>query len=310
MKQKFTILFILLVLFVVKADAQFDQTSINFNLGLTVPTADLKGDSPFNYKSKWVGYWLNYSVTPPFVDSTVLYNVLMTDTNFIKENYGASTGFTISGSIKTNLDKWNTFRGLFNISYSNFNTFVTDKTGNAPFLVNNQGFSIIPVAYSSSFNALGLGLGFEVAPTSFTKVLSPYFGGLFNFNLLSATLTRAYGRDSIKAEFGTEFRIGAALYGGMEIKVSPAFDIVAGVRYDFGNLLLKTTRSSYSDALQYGKTNLSLNDAEGFYYSNLASAEGEGVKQYNTKNKNLNWWSFYVGVNLYISELSKQNRKK
>jgi len=309
MKTKFVLFALLFLIPFTGAFSQFDKFSFQISVGIAEPTGQLKGETPFTYVPKWTGYWLNYNSNPPTLDSTILYNILFTDSSFMKENYGVKTGFSFSGSGKINFDKFNTVRGVFTLGFSSFNSFVSDKSGNFPFLVSNQGFSTIPVTYSNTFNNFGLGLGVEVAPTSFTNVFTPYFGGTFNFNFMTATLTRAYGRDSTKAEFGAEFRIGAALFGGLEAKVTKGIDIVAGVRYDFGNLLLKSTRSSISDNIAYGKTNLSLNDGEGFYYSNLSGAEGEGSKVYNTSDKNLNWWTFFIGVNIYPSGLTPTPKK-
>lgn len=300
MKTKFFVLFILFVIPLSGAFSQFDKFSFQIGVGLTSPTEQLKGESPFVYIPQWKGYFYNpYSQT---LDSSVLYNLLMTDSNFMKENYGAGTGFSIFGAGKINIDKYNTFRGIITLGFSSFSSFESDKNGNTPFLLISPqfaGYTTTPVVFSNTFTAFGIGLGLEVAPTSFTNIFTPYFGGTFNFNFLNATLTRSYGRDSIKAEIGSEFRIGAALHGGLELKVTKGIDVVAGVKYDFGNLLLKNTRSSYSDAITYGKTNMSLNDGKGFYYSNLSSAEGEGYKLYNTEDKKLNWWTFFIGVNFY-----------
>ncbi len=285
--------------------AQFDKFSFQITAGIAEPMGDLKGNVPFMYNQKWTGYWLNYNNIPPTVDSTTLYNILMTDSNFIKNNYGAKTGITFSGSAKINFDKFNTFRGVASLSFASFNTFESDKSGNTPLLLYNQGYTYQPVTYSYNFTAVGFGLGLEVAPTSFTNVFTPYFGGSFNFNVLSASFTRAYGRDSSKASFGGEFRLGASLYGGLEIKVAKGIDIVAGAKYDFANLLLRTTRSSISDALEFGKTNLSLNDDEGIYYSNLSDpiAGSSGYKTFRTNSKAINYMSFFIGVNIYPNML-------
>lgn len=308
--KKIILLFFLIVIPFTGAFSQFDKFSFQVNLGITSPTGELKGESPFVYVPSWKQYF--YNPYKNSIDSSILPNILMTDSTFMKDNYGASTGFSIFGAGKINIDKYNTLRGIVTLGFSSFNSFESEKFGNTPFLLITpqfQGYTTVPVQFSSSFTAFGLGLGLEVAPTSFTNIFTPYFGGTFNFNFLSATLTRSYGRDSIKAEIGTEFRIGAALHGGLELKVSKSMDIVAGVKYDLGNLLLKNTRSSFSDAITYGKTNMSLNDGEGFYYSNLANAEGEGYKIYNTKNKNLNWWTFFVGVNIYPNLMDNAPKK-
>lgn len=308
MKKSILLLFILLMPFA-SSIAQFDKFSIQIGVGLASPLNDLKGDSPFNYQSSWTGYWLNYNTTPPHLDSTTLYDVLLVDSGFVKNNYGAKTGFSVFGSAKINFDKYNTVRGVLSLSYSNFNTFEGDKSGDMPFLL-GSGYTYSPITYSSSFNAFGLGLGLEIAPTSFTNILTPYFGGSFNFNFLSAELTRSFGRDSIKASFGSEFRIGASLYGGLELKTFKGVDLILGLKYDFGNLLLKDTRSSINDYLEWGKTNMSLNDGEGYYYTSLTNPVGGGAtKLVHTNDKQINWWTVLVGVNIYPGSLSPNPKK-
>ncbi|MCX7832922.1 MAG: hypothetical protein N2490_01770 [Ignavibacteria bacterium] len=307
---KKTLMFLLLIVLIpfITANSQFDNWSFQLGLGISEPMNELKGESPFIYVPKWTGYWLNYNTTPPSLDSTILYNIILTDsTNFMKQNYGVGTGFSINGAAKVNIDKYNTFRGIITFGFSSFNSFRADKSGQSPFPT-NQGFQTVSVTYSNSFTAFGLGLGLEVAPTSFTKVFTPYFGATFNFNFFSANLTRSYGRDSLKADFGPEFRLGAAFHGGLELKVSKGIDIVAGARYDLGNLLLKNTRSGQQDAINYGKTNLSLNDEEGQYYSNLHDPNGVN-KTFYAKKKSINWLTFFIGLNFYPSELTPKERK-
>lgn len=309
MKKLIVLVFISMLPFV-SGFAQFDKFSFQITAGITSPAKDLKGDSPFNYTGSWTGYWLNYNTTPPHLDSTMLTNVLLVDSGFVKNNYGAKTGFNISGAAKINFDKQNTIRGVLSLSYSNFNSFEGDKSGDMPFLMNN-GYTYSPITYSSTFNVFGIGLGLEIAPTSFTNIFTPFFGGSFNFNFLSAELTRSFGRDSMKASFGSEFRIGASLNAGLELKTIRGVDLIAGVKYDFGNLLLKTTRSSISDYLDWGKTNMSLNDGEGYYYSSLTNpvGGGPGAKLTHTNDKQLDWWTFYFGVNIYPGILSPAPKK-
>jgi len=309
--KKLIILLVLIVLHSSSSFAQFDKISFQVGVGLAQPMNDLKGESPFSYANSWTGYWLNYNTSPPHLDSTILYNILLVDSGFVKENYASKTGFSIFGSLKINFDKYNTFRGLVSVSYSNFNSFEGDKSGNMPFLLNN-GYTISPITYSSSFNIFGIGLGVEVAPTSFTNIFTPFIGGSFNFNFLSAELTRSFGRDSMKASFGSEFRIGANLNAGLEFKGIRGVDLIVGLKYDFGNLLLKTTRSSINDYLDWGKTNMSLNDGEGYYYTSLTNpvGGGQGAKLTHTNDKQINWWTVYLGVNIYPNILSKPEPKK
>jgi hypothetical protein len=80
------------------------------------------------------------------------------------------------------------------------------------------------------------------------------------------------------------------------------FGLVLGADYNMANLLLKSTSNSITDNYEWGKTNSSINDEEGQFWSSIYNPVINGInKQYNSKKKDINWASFYAGVNIYFN---------
>ena len=146
------------------------------------------------------------------------------------------------------------------------NSFEGSKSGYTPVFTQSY-IQQTPISYDYNFNNFGLGFGVEVAPLSFTKVISPFANAQFNFNFMSAKLSRTTGPgDSLTINFN-DFRMGISLGAGIEFKVNPQWGIVVGAKYDFGNLLLKS--NDRSGLIAWGRTNASINDGEGTYSANI-----------------------------------------
>jgi hypothetical protein len=127
------------------------------------------------------------------------------------------------------------------------------------------------------------------------------------FNSLTAKLSRTENfNDSITFN-AAAFRIGFTFDAGIEAKFSKMFGMVLGIKYDLGNVLLKNTASSISDRYQWGSTNASLNDDEGQFLSALQSPLDPPAYYglVNSKKKNINWGTIYLGVNIYFASGSK-----
>jgi hypothetical protein len=45
--------------------------------------------------------------------------------------------------------------------------------------------------------------------------------------------------------------------------------LAVGFKYELGNLLYQNTAGGIADAIEYGKSNASINDAEGRFYSSI-----------------------------------------
>ena len=294
MKTKFTVLLILFVIPFSGAFSQFDKFSFQFGAGITNPDKDLRGNNYVYYSNTY-----RYINKPLNIDTTFIlpFQAAFIDSSLIAKNYGAKTGFNIFGVGKLNLDKYETVRLIASLSFSTFNSFESSKSGYIPVFTQNY-IQQSPISYDYTFNNFGIGLGVEVAPLSFTKLLTPFVNGQFNFNFMSAELVRTTSiNDSTKVEF-SDFRMGLSLAAGLEFKINPQWGIVAAAKYDFGNLLFKNT--DRASMIEWGSTNASLNDAEGYYSSNIYDPPGAPVRDNIKSNeKIINWATFYIGVNFY-----------
>jgi hypothetical protein len=285
------ILFIFMLFSLNSTFAQFDKPVFQFGIGLVEPFDNLKGGNYYNYANSY--HYIN-----PWVDTT--YNFaspyLMIDSSTLLTNYNLKTGIHLFGSAKINFDPYSIVRGVATINYSSFNTFLPSKYGNSLIFINYEP-GTRPVTYDYSFYALGIGLGLEVAPLSFTNVVSPFFNTNLSFNFLGGKFTRTGPyQDSTEASFNG-FRIGVNFNTGIEVKFSKQWGMVLGIKYDLGNLLLKNTETG--NYIEWGSTNAGLNDEEGTIISNIYEPEGDSYKTHSVNSKKINWGTLYVGVNFY-----------
>ncbi|MEO8665639.1 MAG: hypothetical protein ABI462_09085 [Ignavibacteria bacterium] len=279
-------LFVLLIflVFVRNSYPQFDKPQLQVGIGFSEPYDDLKG---------------TYFTNELLGSNTVL----TINPDFMRNNYGGKSGLNFFAKGKINFDKYSTIRGIAQANFNTFNTFETSKSGNIGVQVininNELDTFLTSVNYSYTFNNFGLGFGLEVAPTSFTNLVSPYFGANLNFNFLSGELARTENNfDSVKLSF-SDFRIGVNFDGGIEAKVSDNIGVALGIKYDLGNLLLKNTNGGIEDAIEFGKSNASINDEEGRFFSTiygpvLTSIRREAI----AKQKKINWGTIYLAVNI------------
>ncbi|MBS1514365.1 MAG: outer membrane beta-barrel protein [Bacteroidetes bacterium] len=284
--------FILLALFAFtsKGFSQFDQPSFQLGVGLAMPLDQMKGD---NYLSTATSN--GFQVTQ--VDTV----------DFLRNNFGAKTGFNVFGKAKINFDKFNIVRGVGQIGFTSFNSFQQAQSGNYVINYAGQNF-LLPASYNYNLNALNISLGLEIAPTSFTNVVSPYAGGYISFNNFSMELNRtenSYDTTRFKA---SGFRIGVNLDAGIEFKVNPQMGFALGFKYDFGNLLLKEKASAnISERYDWGRTNGKLWDDGGNFYGNLGNQNG-GL--YSSQSKNMNWGTVYIALNFYPNAMNKTGSTK
>src|SRR4030095_15709467 len=269
------------------AFSQFDKPVLQFGMGIAEPFGDSKG---------------TYYASLP-LGSTY---VLGIDSNFMRTNYGLKTGLYFFGKGKINFDKYSITRGVLYAGFSTFNTFEPSKSGNIGVIVtniNNQTDTILEsVSYSYTFNVFSFGLGLEIAPTSFTSKVSPYFGANMTFNSLNGKLSRTENRvDSVTLNF-SEFRIGFNFDAGIEYKINKNFGLALGVKYDLGNVLLKNTNGGIADAIEWGKSNASLNDEEGRFYSTIYEPVlTSNRREVASKKKDINWGTIYLSANIYLN---------
>lgn len=276
--------------------SQFNQPVLQIGIGISEPFDELKGSS---YLMN--GNYNNYQLT-------------LIDSNLYKTHYGAQTGFHAFGSIKINFDKYNIVRGVGFIAYNGFNLFQTRKNGNQVYVNPNNpnDYFIAPQEYNYSFTAFSFGLGLELAPTSFTKIFSPFFGANISFNSLSSTLERSPNSIDTVRFTASGFRIGVDFNAGLEYKFSKMFGMALGIKYDLGNLLLRSTsNASTSDFYEWGRSNGDLNDDEGSFRSSLPNYLSNNFPQvYNGSKKNINWGTIYLAANIYFNTGKKKTTPK
>lgn len=295
MRTKSFYFFILFLMFSPNIFSQFDKPSVQIGIGLVEPSSDLKGT-----------YYRNlYDNGLPLIAP---------DTNLFSNNYGAKTGLYFYGKGKINFDKYNIFRAVGSVSFNTFNTFEPVKNGNLERVVHidtNTYIYPVPVTFNYNFNTFSFGIGLEIAPLAFTNVFSPYFAANMAFNAFSTKLSRTgNGIDTISFS-SAGFRIGFNFDAGIEAKVSKNIGVVLGIKYDLGNVLLKNTASSVTDAYDWGSSNASLNDEEGRYFTSIQNPRlSSDLYLVNAKKKDINWGTLYLGVNIYFDKTKKKTTKK
>lgn len=287
----------LLTLLTTLSYSQFDKTMLQVGIGIIEPIGDSKGT-----------YYSNRFINQG--------PVLTIDSNFMRNNYGLKTGLYFFGKAKFNFDKYSITRGVLFASFNTFNTFEPTKSGNIgiPYIVGNEiDTALGGIGYSYTFNTFSFGLGIELAPTSFTGKISPYFGANLSFNAFNGKLSSTENRiDSVNTSFN-DFRIGVNFDAGLEFKINKQFGIALGVKYDLGNLLLKNTNGGISDAILWGKTNGSLNDEEGTFFSTIYEPVQSSTRRLVTsKKKDINWGTIYLSANIYLNtgKTTKKPTKK
>ncbi|MBZ0201544.1 MAG: hypothetical protein IT281_07195 [Ignavibacteria bacterium] len=289
-------LFFLLLVTSSVSFSQFDKTIIQVGVGII---------EPFGTTSKGT-YYTNLPLGQT--------SVLGIDSNFMRNNYGLKTGLSFFGKAKFNFDKYTVTRGVVFAAFNTFNTFEPSKSGNIGVTViniNNQLDTVLTsVNYTYSFNSFSFGLGFELAPTAFTSKVSPYFGANISFNAFNGKLSRTENRvDSVTTSF-SDFRIGVDFDAGIEFKINSKFGLALGVKYDLGNLLLKNTNGGIADAIEWGKSNGSLNDDEGTFYSTIYEPVLTSTRrEVRSKKKDINWGTIYIAANIYLNSPKTTTKK-
>ena len=270
--------------------SQFDKFTLQFGIGIAEPYGDMQGD------------YYSYSLL-----QSSGFQYIHADTNLFTNHYGAKTGLSFLGVGKVNFDKHSITRGTVGISFNTFNTFEPRKSGNIGKLFQNpknpNEIDTLPVGadFNYTFNVFSFSLGLEVAPLSFTNKVSPYFGARFSFNSMNANLSYTSNNIDTTKFSASEFRMGVVFDAGIEVKITKSIGISLGANYNLGNLLLKNTSNSINDNYEWGKTNAGINDEQGQFWSSIYGPVINSInKLYNSKQKQINWASFYLGVNIYF----------
>jgi hypothetical protein len=296
MKIKLLFFAFVLSIFTSFSYAQFDKPVFQLGVGIVNPDMQLRGNDYINYTDRF-----RYVNSILGVDTTFIlpYQIALVDSSLFASNMGAKTGFYINGTAKINVDKYETFRLVGSLSFSAFNAFQSTKSGYIPVFTTSYIMQR-PIDYDYSLNNFGIGIGIEVAPLAFTKVISPFFGANLTFNFINAKLSRTTGPNDSTSLSITDFRMGLNLNTGLEFRVNSQWGLVLGAKYDFGNLLFKNI--DRSGLMEWGRTNASVNDEGGYYTANIYDPLGLPYRSnVKSSSKALNWATFYIGVNFYPS---------
>lgn len=287
--------FILIMMAFTNANAQFDKPQLQLGFGVSEPYNDLRGTY---YSSQILGNFYALTINP----------------DFMTNNYGGKTGLNFFGKGKINFDKYSIVRGVLSANFNTFNTFESSQSGMIGVQVlniqNELDTILTSITNNYTFSNFGLGLGLEIAPTSFTNLLSPYFGGYLAFNFMNGDLSRTEnGVDTVSLSF-SDFRMGLTFDAGIEAKVSQNLGLALGFKYDLGNLIFQSTNGAVSYAIEYGKSNASINDAEGRFFSSIYGPVISSVRrEVQSKKKEINWGTIYLGVNFNFNT-PKSNKPK
>lgn len=247
--------------------------SLELNFGFSFPGKDLAGDFVSVSDSGF------YSISPEFV----------------RDNYGTSTGVNASGSITFPLDDKRLLNFIFTGEYNYFNAFRKSILG-----VGKENNVTVPVTYDNSFSSTTVGLGIGTNPGVFKNV-SAYLNSAVTMNFLSMSYTK---NDIFRTYFSDSFRMGIKTGAGLSYQINQEYSFILGASYNISNLLFKSVHSGYSDRLESNRDNLPVNDAAGSFYTNLSDPSA-GFSVADGKKKNIDWWSINAGISILLGKSKK-----
>lgn len=247
--------------------------SLQISIGITSPGGDLGGE------------FIS-------VNDSGYYNI---SEDFVKNNYGISTGITVAGSIVFPFDEKNLLNFIFSGEYTNMNSFKRSVFG----ITKVNGIEV-PITYDNAFSGSMFGLGLSTNP-AVGKKLSLYVNSIMTMNFLSLSFTQ---NDVFKTYFSDSFRMGIKSGAGINYKLTNEYSLLLGGSYHFTNLFFKSVHGDFNDRLESNVENLSINDEEGSFYTNLSDPDN-GFQLVNGKKKNIDLWSINVGIVIFLGKSKK-----
>jgi hypothetical protein len=272
------IIFLLAALLIAAESYSQKNPSINISVGISNPSGNMSGDLVYVNDE---GY-------------------MYIDSNFIKTNYSASTGTTVTGSLKFPIDKRGVVNGLLLGSYTNFTAFTSSNFGTRE-IITTAGPIRVPVTYDHRFTTSTFAFGLDFTPLPEAK-FSPFINPNLSLNIISLSISRQDNQLIRESNFNDAFRIGALINGGFQYRINNEYSFILSTAYHFANLLLKSNSSGFGERLDLNySSGLSINDAEGEFWSNLPSPN-EQPKLYKGETKNINWWNLMIGLNIKLGK--------
>jgi hypothetical protein len=210
--------------------------------------------------------------------------------SFIRNNYAASTGASVTGTLKFPFERSGTLNGLFTGSYSFFNAFRRSALGTT-----QQNNIIVPVTYDNRISMTTFALGVD-ATASAGSTVSPFISTSLSLNIYSLTLSTNGITNVI---FNDAFRMGLLSNAGLQYRFNPEYSFILSGSYHMSNLFFKSQSGSYSDRIGFYRESIPINDEEGSFYSDLSNPNSEPVIVEGT-TKNINWWSINLGLSIVL----------
>lgn len=215
---------------------------------------------------------------------------------FIKNNYAASTGASVTGTLNFPFGSSGLFSSLVTGSYSYFNAFKSSIFGTT--IENNLS---VPVSFDNRISVTTFALGLQISPAA-GKSISPFLNANMGLNILSLSLSR---NDAVNVIFSDAVRMGIITNAGLTYKLNNEYGLIINGSYNMSNLFFKSSSGSYNDRILYYSEGNPVNDKEGSFYTNLSDPD-LSPSLVNGSNKNVNWWSINLGLSIMLGKSDKK----
>ncbi len=273
--KNYKLILIILILLISASDSRSqNQPSLQFTGGFAFPGKEFEGDL----------------VTVN--DSGITY----ISSEFIKDNYAASTGATITGNLRFPIIGSGSLSGIITGSYTFFNAFRQSNLGTT--LINNVA---VPVTFDNRFTTSTFALGIEASPIP-DAAFSPYVNASLSMNILSLSLLV---NDVTSVIFNDAFRMGLLTNAGVNYRINNEYSVLLSGSYHMSNLFLKSQNDSYADRIGFNRESIPINDEQGLFYSNLSNPDSVPVLV-NGQSKNVSWWGINLGLSIVLGKSKKK----
>lgn len=267
MKIKIFTIFLLLVSFLVSS-ASFSQTKTT--------TSKLKRPAAF-----MIEWNFSYSQPLPSLAGDV-------GEQFTFKNYGVKTGFGTQIYMKLNTEKKGRLRPYIMFGYD---LFMNSDNSTAYIKANilpqwPDTLSSTPGKSKMYLHNFSAALGFEYAFVN-KSTWTPYANFDFGLNMLFGTYRQTPNSTGVEVSYTYKQapRLGIALGGGVNGRLTKAFGLAIGVKYKLPNLLMKDSKRSTE------VNKLELNDKE-----------DTGLSSSLSKDRTIMYLQFYVGATFFIGK--------
>lgn len=251
-----------------------NRPTLTFNIGLAMPGSSFAGELISSNDS----------------------GIITINPEFVKSNYAASTGSTVTGTIRFPIGQQGVAGVLLSGSYTFFNAFRRSYLGTT-----YQSNVVVPVTFDNRLTNSSFSLGFDASPPINEK-FRPFANANFTFNILSLTVSR---NEIVSLIFSDAFRMGLLFNAGMTMILSDEYSLSLGGSYHMSNMFLRSNKSGYEDRVEFNRGTVPINDEEGSFYTNLSDPNRVSQLVQGT-TKNASWWGINLGINIAIGKKKKK----